>query len=357
MKGLLFFSETFAKMNRFHYNKGKSFAKKIGRRIMKKIDAHLHLVRDLASYKGNGRSNALGNGLVVWDSGFKTRLFPAGWGDDAFRADAARKVMEDHDVAKAVLLQGSLYGFQNYYSWQAAKAAPDRFAPAFSVDPFASEAEKIVKRHVEDLGFRALKLEVSQAGGLMGYHLSFDLAEDDRLGKILDYLSSYPGFAVAVDYGDSSQASQQPRSLARLAKRYPDLDFVLCHLSFPKPGKLDLLEKDLALFAPLPNISFDLAALQDIAGEQTYPYPFCQEAVGLAKEIVGAKRLLWGSDAPWSATFNDYGQLYSWLEDAGIFSEAELADVYYGNAKRIYFKADHVAALRASRDPLFEGDA
>ncbi|GHN43692.1 hypothetical protein ME797_10580 [Lactobacillus delbrueckii] len=171
---------------------------------MKKIDAHLHLVWDLASYKGNGRSNALGNGLVVWDSGFKTRLFPAGWGDDAFRADAARKVMEDHDVAKAVLLQGSLYGFQNYYSWQAAKAAPDRFAPAFSVDPFASEAEKIVKRHVEDLGFRALKLEVSQAGGLMGYHLPFDLAEDDRLGKILDYLSSYPGFAVAVDYGDSS---------------------------------------------------------------------------------------------------------------------------------------------------------
>ena len=176
MKDLLFFSETFAKMNRFHYNKGKSFAKKIGRRIMKKIDAHLHLVRDLASYKGNGRRNALGNGLVVWDSGFKTRLFPAGWGDDAFRADAARKVMEDYDVAKAVLLQGSLYGFQNYYSWQA-------------------------------------------------------------------------------------------------------------------------------------------------------------------------------------ATFNDYGQLYSWLEDAGIFSEAELADVYYGNAKRIYFKADHVAALRASRDPLFEGDA
>lgn len=49
MKDLLFFSEAFVKMNRFHYNKGKSFAKKIGRRIMKKIDAHLHLVRDLAA--------------------------------------------------------------------------------------------------------------------------------------------------------------------------------------------------------------------------------------------------------------------------------------------------------------------
>lgn len=118
MKDLLFFSETFAIMNRFHYNKGKSFVKKIGRRMMKKIDAHLHLVRNLASYKGNGRSNALGNGLVVWDSGFKTRLFPAGWGVESFRVDAAEKVLADHDVAKA---------------------APDRFAPAFSVDPSARQ--------------------------------------------------------------------------------------------------------------------------------------------------------------------------------------------------------------------------
>ena len=77
----------------------------------------------------------------------------------------------------------------------------------------------------------------------------------------------------------------------------------------------------------------------------------------LAKEIVGAKSLLWGSGAPWSATFNDYGQLYSWLEDSGIFSETELADIYYGNSERIYFKADHVAVLKASRDSLFEGDA
>ncbi|GHN38333.1 hypothetical protein ME793_15630 [Lactobacillus delbrueckii] len=72
----------------------------------------------------------------------------------------------------------------------------------------------------------------------MGYHLPFDLAEDDRLGKIWDYLSSYPGFAVAVDYGDSSQVSHQPRSLARLAKRYPDLDFVL-----PKAWQVGLAGK------------------------------------------------------------------------------------------------------------------
>ena len=61
--------------------------------------------------------------------------------------------MEDHDVAKAVLLQGSLYGFQNYYSWQVAKAAPDRFAPAFPLIPLPVKRKKLVKRHVEDLGF------------------------------------------------------------------------------------------------------------------------------------------------------------------------------------------------------------
>ncbi|GHV98258.1 amidohydrolase [Lactobacillus nasalidis] len=321
---------------------------------MKKIDAHLHLVRDLASYKGSGRSNALGNGMVVWDDGFKTRLFPEGWGDDSFRAEAARKVMREHDVEKAVLLQGSLYGFQNYYSWQVAKADPDHFIAAFSVDPFAGEAEKIVKRQVEELGFRAIKLEVSQAGGLMGYHVPFDLAEDPRLTRIFEYISSYPGFVVTIDYGDLRQASHQPLALARLARRYPDLDFVLCHLSFPLPGRLDELEKELDLLAPLANVSFDLAAMQDIASERTYPYPFCQQAVSLAKEAVGAGRLLWGSDGPWSATFNDYGQLYSWLEDSGIFSEKELTDICFANAERIYFKPEHTAALKGSHDPAVE---
>lgn len=321
---------------------------------MEKIDAHLHLVGDLASYKGIGRSNALGNGEVIWDDGFRTRLFPVGWGEDSFKLAKALEVMKQNDVSKAVLLQGNLYGFQNYYSWQAAKKHPDRFIAAFSVDPYADGAMKIVERHVRDLGFRTMKLEISQGGGLMGYHEEFRLDADPRWEEIFEYIARYPGFVVAIDYGDASQKSHQPEAVAHLAQRYPQLDFVVCHLSFPKPGKLDELASELRLLSRFDNVACDLAALQDIAQETNYPYPFCQEAVRLGKDILGSQRLVWGSDAPWSATFNRYDQLASWLEDAEIFPEKDLHAVMYGNAERIYFKPDNVKAMRESADPLVD---
>lgn len=139
-----------------------------------------------------------------------------------------------------------------------------------------------------------------------------------------------------------------------MAQRYPQLDFVVCHLSFPKPGKLAELASELRLLSRFDNIACDLAALQDIAQETNYPYPFCQEAVSLGKDILGSQRLLWGSDAPWSATFNRYDQLARWLQDAEIFSERDLHAVMYANAERIYFKPDNVKAMRESADPLVD---
>ena len=52
---------------------------------MKKIDAHLHLVRSLAGLNGQGRLTPLGNGRAIWDSGQVIKLIPDGWGDFLFR--------------------------------------------------------------------------------------------------------------------------------------------------------------------------------------------------------------------------------------------------------------------------------
>lgn len=320
---------------------------------MKKIDAHLHLVRDLASYKGLGRSNSLGNGEVVWDNGFKTRLFPENWGEDNFTIDSALKIMKEYDVEKAVLLQGSLYGFQNYYSWQAAKKYPQKFIAAFSLDPFADEAMKILKRHVQDLGFRIMKLEISQNGGLMGYHHTFKLDESPML-NIFEVLKNYPGFTIAIDYGDIKQKSHQPDSIVHLAKKYPQLDFVVCHMSFPNADKIEILKEELLKFSKYSNIYCDIAAIQDIEDETSFPYPRCQKDISLAKNILGPKKLIWGSDGPWSATFNNYDELFNWLKVSGLFSEEELEDILYNNAERIYFKPQNITAMKDSKDPLSE---
>lgn len=320
---------------------------------MKKIEGHIHLVQEMAGSKGQGRLNPLGNGYAIWDNGEVIHLIPDGWGDDNFLVEKYLPVMKKEGIEKAVILQGTLNGYQNYYTYQVVKKYPDKFIGAFSVDPFDDYAMEIVRRHVEDLGFRAIKFEISQGGGLHGFYQPFRLDIDNHCSKIFHYLADYPGFVVTTDYGDYTQTSYQPEAIVNLAKRYPQLDFVVCHLSFPNADHLERLSNVLQQFAPLKNVVVDISAIQDIDGEATedFPYPRCQKTVSLAKKILGAKRIIWGTDSPWSATFNTYHQLATWLEHTDIFTTAELEDVMYNNANRIYFKPVNVKAAREASDP------
>lgn len=305
---------------------------------MEKIDAHLHLIRALAGFNGKGRLTPIGSGKAIWDDGTEIKLIPDGWGDDDFTAESALKVMDDNGISRAVLLQGSLNGYQNYYSYLAAKKYPDRFAAAFSVDPYTEKYMEIVKRYVDDLGMRNIKFEISQGGGLHGYHQPFRLDTDNRVSRIFHYLADYPGFTVAIDYGNYEQTSYQPEAIANLAWRYPELNFVVCHLSFPNADHLNRLANTLELWAPYDNIYTDISAIQDIEGETREPFTRCEQDVKLARDILGAKRIIWGTDSPWSATFNSYHSLSTWLEKTDIFTPAELEEVMGQNAARVYFK-------------------
>lgn len=326
---------------------------------MKKIEGYLHLVRSLAGSKGQGRLSPLGNGYAIWDNGEIIHLIPEGWGDDNFLVEKYLPVMKQESIEKAVLLQGTLNGYQNYYTYQVVKRFPGKFIGAFSVDPFTDYAMDIVKRHVEQLGFRAIKFEISQGGGLHGFHQPFRLDTDNRCSKIFHYLADYPGFVVTVDYGDYQQTSYQPEAIVNLAQRYPQMDFVVCHLSFPNADHLNRLRNVLEQFAPFNNIYVDISAIQDIDGETTddFPYPRCQKTVALAKEVLGSRRIIWGTDSPWSATFNTYHQLATWLEHTSIFTQDELEDVMYNNANRVYFKEPNVKAAAQADDPVFDAFA
>lgn len=320
---------------------------------MKKIEGHIHLIRAIAGSKCQGRLTPIGNGRAIWDNGEIIHLIPDGWGEDKFLAETYLDIMKEEGIEKAVLLQGTLNGYQNYYSYQTVKKYPGKFVAAFSVDPFVDNALEIVRRHVEDLGFRAIKFEISQGGGLHGFHKAFRLDNAVRVSQIMHFLADYPGFVVTTDYGDYTQTSYQPEAIVNLAKRYPKMDFVVCHLSFPNADHLDRLENVLHQFASVDNILVDISAIQDIEGEEMdkFPYPRCQADVRLAKEVLGTKKIIWGTDSPWSSTFNSYHQLATWLENTDIFTEVELEDVMYNNAKRVYFKPGNVQAMLNAEDP------
>ena len=243
--------------------------------------------------------------------------------------------MDKNEVEKAVLMQGSMYGFQNRYHAEILKKYPDRFCPTCTIDPYMTNAAETMEYFFEKQGFKAAKFEVSSGGGLMGCHDPFDLAGKE-MRPLFDIIEAHNA-PVALDVGDLTMPSHQPWSLAKIAEDHPNMKLVVCHLLAPIPGREKELELSLELLKK-PNVWFDIAALPKIVAPGTYPFPAVHEVLKMAKEILGADRLLWGTDAPFAATQDPYEHLADYLVKGDAFTESELEDVYYNNAKHVYFE-------------------
>lgn len=303
---------------------------------MKKIDAHLHLAKVIAGYCRRGELRAIGGGKAAWGNGEEFQLLPTNgdYGDDHFTAEQALKIMDRNDVERAVLMNGSMYGFQNRYHAEILKQYPDRFCPSCTIDPFMTGYMQKLERDFEELGFRLAKFEVSCGGGLMGCHNPFDLS-GERMMAIYKLVEQHRG-VVALDVGDIAMESHQVSALARIADRCPDLKLVICHLLAPDRAKTKEWRAELELLSQA-NIWFDIAAMPKIMAPDVYPYPETHEYLAQAKSIVGAKKLMWGTDAPYAATNDSYEHLTDYLQKGGAFTAEELEDVYYNNAKLVYF--------------------
>ena len=105
----------------------------------------------------------------------------------------------------------------------------------------------------------------------------------------------------------------------------------------PQIGDNELLKKSLKkLIAP--NIYFDYAALAHNQKPEIYPYPTAVEHLKTAKEIVGADRLMFGSDMPSTLARDSYENLINYVVYSGVFNENELEDIFYNTAQKVYFK-------------------
>lgn len=300
---------------------------------MKKIDSHLHVAKVIAGYCRRGELRAAGNGMAVWGNGEKFRLLPEGYGDTEFTVESALAVMDRNEVSKAVLMQGSMYGFQNQYHYEIKEKYPDRFCPACTVDPFMTDCLSTLSFLLKERGFGLVKFEVSSGGGLMGCHEPFAL-DSERMMRLYELIDSQNAVA-ALDIGDRTMESYQPEALARIAKAFPKMRMVLCHLLAPGKGEEELLFKDL-LMVNQDNVWFDISSVPKIYAPGTYPYPQVNRLLRRAAGLLGTGKLLWGTDAPFAATADSYEHLAGYLLE-GDWTEGELKAIYYENADRVYF--------------------
>jgi len=299
---------------------------------MKIVDAHAHVVEHIAGFGRRGELRPLGRGRARWADGTELQLIPPELGDREFLAPALIGLMDQNQVEKAVLLQGSFYGFQNEYAREAASQYPGRFVPAGTFDPFCIDHEALLHRLL-DSGLRILKFEVSSGAGLMSYHDAFAL-DSDRMDKIWTAMAT-AGAVLVIDIGSPGMASFQPEAIARIARKFPSLRIVVCHLLAPTLNDGPALKAALDHLA-VENVWFDLAAVPWNVGPEPYPYPTGCEFVRLAKKRVGAEKLLWGSDVPCVLTRETYPRLVDYLLHENVFVGSEVDAVYRSNAFEVF---------------------
>jgi predicted TIM-barrel fold metal-dependent hydrolase len=299
---------------------------------MKIIDAHMHICEIIAGYCRRGELRAIGGGKAMWANGDVMKLIPDGYGDTGYTAEAAIKVMDENGVEAGVILQGSMYGFQNLYTKRVLEKYPDRFRGACTVDPFAKNYLETLEQLMQ--WTRIAKFEVSSGGGLMGVHDDFDL-DGPRMMPIYEIVKNRQG-TVTIDFGDYTMPSFQPKAIRRAAQAFSGLRIVICHLLAPIPGHLEAVREGLELLK-LPNVWFDISALPKIVSVEAYPFPSCIEALKLAKKIAGADRLMFGTDMPMALTHASYHKLKQYIIDSGVFTGEELQKIFYDTAKQIYF--------------------
>ena len=301
---------------------------------MKKIDAHTHVFEVIAGFGYRGELRGIGGGKARWANGDVIDLIPPELGDKAFTDESLASLLEKNGVSRSILLQGSFYGFQNDYAWEAAQKRPDLFIPAATLDPFCKAADKLLDRFLYEKKIRIIKFELSSGGGLMGYHEDFSL--DGPVFAELFAAVAAANAVLVLDIGSPGMASFQPGAIAAVAKRHSGMHIVVCHLLAPRPGDEGPLSEGIRQLS-LPNLWFDLAALPWNIQPEVYPYPTALHFLGLAKNITGFDKLIWGTDAPCTLTRESYAGLSRYIEESGLFSDAELEKVFCGNAEEAFF--------------------
>lgn len=299
---------------------------------MKIIDAHMHVVHHICGFGSQGELMALGNGKAMYASGQVIDVIPPQLGTDTVTPEKVIELMDRENVERGVLLQGMYLGFQNLYAAQAAKKYPDRLTASATYDPFCQNKTAIRENLFDNLGVSIEKFEVA---ALMGYH-GFVPLDGEEMTEAFDYCDDH-GHLCVVDLGSPRSISCQVEAMRSQILRHPNMHFVVCHILAPRKGDKELMLQGLERLK-LQNVWFDYASLFSSTRPDDYPFPTALEYLKAAKDLVGAERLMFGSDLPSTLTRTSYANMRDYPLEGGVFNPEEARLVFYENAKQVYFR-------------------
>lgn len=300
---------------------------------MKKIDAHTHLIQNICGIGSKGELRPLGKGKAQYASGDIIQLIPEIYGDYSLTAETLIRVLKEHDVEKTVCLQGNYAGFQNLYTYESQQKYPDYILAAATYDLTSYNRKLIIKNLFDDLKIKVIKMEMSNGSGYMANHDTLSL-DSDIMHEAYKMANEH-NLIFVIDIGRPNNNCYQIDNLANAIKKYPNMKFVVCHLTAPQHNQMDILIENMQKLK-LDNVYFDIAALPNNT-KQPYPFIEAQEYIRKAIDIVGVDKIIWGSDFPSAMNYSSYKESYDYIENSELFTKEEKNHILYLNAKRVFF--------------------
>lgn len=307
------------------------------------IDAHAHVFPEVRGRIKDGETRSIGYGKMRVGQDRILRVLPPAAIETRFPPEALIEYMDWAGVDRTVLLQGTFYGECNRYAAEAMRRFPDRFFGAAFLDPWSPGCRAMFEEATGELGFRGVKLELSEAAGLAGIHPDLRL-DDPEIAWLWGELEARD-YLLTLDLGAVGTRPYQTDAVRGITARHPELRIVIAHLCQPNPA----VEQDAQRWAlwraqvglaQHPNVCLDTAALPAYLDHEGYPYPSARRYLRAAVDLVGPDKILWGTDAPGLLTVATYKQLVAagWAH-TDFLPKADQEKIMGLNALRVYGQA------------------
>lgn len=234
-----------------------------------------------------------------------------------------RRYLDDHGVARAVLVQPMYPGEDNSLIADAARAEPDRYAAVCVVDPRLPEAADRLEFWVKERGCRGLRLRPAFAAETGAFEADPVWERARRLGIVVSILARM----------------EHVPAIARRAERFPEVRMIVDHLAHPDPsaGTGAPAFRALLELAERPNVFVKPTGFHNFS-KRPYPHEDCDDLFKAVLDRFGPGRLIWGSDFPHVLIKAGYGPALRHFERRYPFLGQDDRDLILGgNANRLYW--------------------
>lgn len=290
--------------------------------MYKIIDAHSHLwLRQDTEWNGmkiktteNGRSFFLTE---------EVQMLPPFMVNGENSAEVFIANMDYAQVAGAVVVQELIDGCQNDYLEEVKRRYPERFFVFGMFDFFGGNPLHEVERLYER-GFRGVAIP--------GHRLILDdrrvRLNSEEMMQAFRFMER-KGMILSLCLAEGGLQMQEARDVIA---ECPGLRIAIGHFGMvTQPGWEEQI-----MLARNENVFVESGGITWLFNSEFYPYPGAVRAIRRAIDMVGAEKLMWGSDYPRTITAITYKMSYDFVCKSDELSEREKALFLGENAATFY---------------------